>query len=112
MTEPEYDSVEATTRVRDFIGKRAADLANPDLELVGVIINAMQNLASHAAQRDSVRELFGGLVWDPIVKHRSLLVDADGDEVPLTEIRGEKAGDVRATYELLAQRFVKAVPAA
>ncbi|MFH9299480.1 ParA family protein [Streptomyces sp. NPDC017520] len=111
VTEPEYDSVEAATRVRDFIGKRAADLANPDLELIGVIINAMQPLASHTAQRDSVRELFGGLVWDPIVKHRSLLIDADGDEVPLTEIRGEKAGEIRATYELLAQQFLKAVPA-
>lgn len=111
VTEPEYDSVEAAVRVRDFISERAADLANPDLSLVGVVINAMQNLASHADQRDSVREIFGDLVWDPIVRHRSLLVDADGDEVPLTEIRGEKANEVRATYELLAQEFVKAVPA-
>ncbi|MEV7004129.1 hypothetical protein AB0N62_41810 [Streptomyces sp. NPDC093982] len=43
-----------------------------------------------------------GLVWEPVVRHRSLLVDADGDEVPPTEIRGEKAHEVRATYELLA----------
>lgn len=111
VTEPEYDSVEAATRVRDFVAERAADLANPRLELVGVVINAQQNLASHADQRDSIRDIFGGLVWEPIVKHRSLLVDADGDEVPLTEIRGEKANEVRATYELLAQHFVKAVPA-
>lgn len=111
VTEPEYDSVDAVVRVRDFIKQRAADLANPDLKLVGVIINAMQNLASHTAQRDSARNLFGDLVWDPIIKHRSLLVDADGDEVPLTEIRGEKANEVRATYELLAQEFVKAVGA-
>ncbi|MBV9026070.1 MAG: ParA family protein [Streptomycetaceae bacterium] len=111
VTEPEYDSVEAAVRVRDFITQRAADLANPDLALTGVIINAMQNLASHSDQRDSVRELFGGLVWDPVVRHRSLLVDADGDELPLTEVRGEKANEVRATYELLAQRFVKVIPA-
>ncbi|MDP9616433.1 MULTISPECIES: ParA family protein [Streptomyces] len=109
VTEPEYDSVEAAVRVRDFVAARAADLANPDLALVGVVVNAMQNLASHADQRDSVREVFGDLVWDPIVRHRSLLVDADGDELPLTEVRGEKAPEVRATYELLAQRFVKAV---
>lgn len=111
VTEPEYDSVEAAVRVRDFIKQRAADLANPDLDLVGVVINGLQNLASHSDQRDSVRDLFGGLVWEPIVKHRSLLVDADGDEVPLTEIRGEKANEIRATYELLAQQFAKAVPA-
>jgi chromosome partitioning protein len=109
VTEPKFDSVEAAVRVRDFIKQRAADLANPGLDLIGVIINGMQNLGSHAVHRDSVRELFGDLVWEPIVKHRSVLVDADGDEVPLTEVRGEKAGEVRAAYELLAQRLTKAV---
>lgn len=111
VTEPEYDSVEAAVRVRDFVRERAVELANPDLALTGVIVNAMQNLASHADQLASVREIFGPLVWDPVVRHRSLLVDADGDEIPLTDVRGEKAGEVRATYELLAQTLVKAVPA-
>jgi cellulose biosynthesis protein BcsQ len=111
VTEPEYDSVEAAVRVRDFVRDRAVELANPDLSLLGVIVNARQNLASHADQLASVREIFGDLVWDPVVPQRSLLVDADGDEVPLTEVRGEKAGEVRATYELLAQAMVKAVPA-
>jgi chromosome partitioning protein len=110
VTEPEYDSVEAAIRVRDFISARAAELANPDLEIAGVIVNAMQNLASHADQLASIRETFGGLVWDPVVRHRSLLVDADGDEIPLTQVRGEKANEVRAAYELLAQTTVKAVP--
>jgi chromosome partitioning protein len=111
VTEPEYDSVEAAVRVRDFVRERAVELANPELTLDGVIVNAMQNLASHADQLASVREIFGPLVWDPVVRHRSLLVDADGDEIPLTEVRGEKAGEVRATYELLAQAMVKAVHA-
>ncbi len=108
VTEPEYDSVEAAVRTQEFIKDRADDVANPDLDLIGVVISRMQNLGSHMTQRDSIRDLFGDLVWEPIVRQRTLLVDADGDEVPLTEIRGEKAGEVRATYELLAQRFVKA----
>lgn len=107
VTEPEYDSVEAAVRVRDFVAERAPDLSNPGLALTGVVINAMQPLASHADQRDSVRQIFGPLVWDPIVRHRSLLVDADGDEQPLAEVRGEKASEVRAAYELLAQRLMK-----
>lgn len=111
VTEPEYDSVEAAVRVRDFVRERAVELANPDLQLAGVVVNAMQNLGSHAVQLTSIREIFGPLVWEPIVRHRSLLVDADGDEVPLTEVRGEKASEVRATYELLAQTMAKAVPA-
>ncbi|MFJ3366457.1 ParA family protein [Streptomyces anthocyanicus] len=110
VTEPEYDSAEAAGRVRDFIAQRAVELANPDLELAGVIVNGMQNLGSHADQLAYIRETFGGLVWDPVVRHRSLIVDADGDEVPLSEVRGDKASEVRATYELLAQTMVKAVP--
>lgn len=110
VTEPEYDSVEAAVRVRDFIRERAVELANPDLTLAGVVVNGRQHLASHADQLASIREIFGPLVWDPVVPHRSILVDADGDEIPLTEARGEKAGEVRATYELLAQSLVKAVP--
>ncbi|MFJ4562101.1 ParA family protein [Streptomyces massasporeus] len=110
VTEPEYDSVEAAVRVRDFVEQRAVALANPDLEVVGVIVNGMQNLASHSDQLTGLRDTFAGLVWDPVIKHRSLIVDADGDEVPLTEVRGEKAGEVRATFELLAQTMVKAVP--
>jgi chromosome partitioning protein len=110
VTEPEYDSVEAAVRVRDFVQARAVELANPDLKLAGVIVNAMQHLASHADQLASIRSIFGPLVWDPVVRHRSLLVDADGDEIPLTEVRGDKASEVRATYELLAQTMVKEVP--
>ena len=109
VTEAEYDSVEAAVRVRDFIAHRAVDLANPELRIVGVIINAVQNLAAHADQRDSIRDIFGPLVWEPIVRHRSLLVEADNDELPLTEIRGDKAGEVRGAYELLAAAFIKAV---
>ncbi|MEV6536658.1 AAA family ATPase [Streptomyces sp. NPDC051639] len=110
VTEPEYDSVEAAIRVRDFVQERAVELANPDLTLAGVIVNAMQNLGSHADHLANIRETFGGLVWDPVVRQRSLLVDADGDEIPLTEVRGEKANEIRAAYELLAQTTVKAVP--
>lgn len=111
VSEPEYDSVEAAVRVRDFVRSRAVELANPELSLAGVVVNAKQNLASHADQLASLRQLFGDLVWDPVVPQRSLLVDADGDEIPLTEVRGEKANEVRAVYELLAQAMVKAVPA-
>lgn len=105
VTESEYDSVEAAIRVRDFVAERAADLANPELRLAGVVVNAAQRLASHGAMQDAIRETFGPLVWDPVIRHRSLLVDADGDEVPLTEVRGQKAGEVRAGFELLAQRL-------
>ncbi|WP_331718210.1 ParA family protein (plasmid) [Streptomyces virginiae] len=111
VTEPEYDSVDAATRVRDFVANRAIDLGNPGLEVAGVVVNGMKNQLLDAEQRDSIRELFGPLVWEPIMNMRSVLAGADNDELPLTEIRGEKAGEVRGGYELLAVELMKAIPA-
>lgn len=112
VTEPEYDAYEAAIRVRDFIAHRAADLGNPALVLAGVIINALQvNLGSHGFQRDGIRETFGDLVWDPIVPRRSAVIDADESALPLSAAQGAKVPEVRAVYELLAQRFLKEIPA-
>lgn len=112
VTAPEYDAVEASIRFRDFIANRAADLSNPSLELVGVVVNGLQaQLGSHAFQRDGVRETFGHLVWDPVVPRRSVVFDVDESALPLDGFKADKAAEVRAVYELLAERFVKAVPA-
>ncbi|WP_331718128.1 ParA family protein [Streptomyces virginiae] len=112
VTTPEYDAVEAAIRVRDFIAHRAADLSNPSLELAGVVVNGLQQLGSHAFQRDGIRETFGPLVWDPVVPRRSVVLDVDESALPLEGVTGGRAGEVRAVYELLAETFVKAVPAA
>lgn len=109
VTEPEYDSVEAALRVRDFIAARSKDLSNADLRLIGVVVNAMQHLAAHTFQRDGIRETFGDLVWSPIVPQRSVLVDADEAAEPLEAQTHPKAPEVRAIYELLAQQYLKAV---
>jgi chromosome partitioning protein len=112
VTEADVYSVEAAVRVRDFITERAPkDLANPQLELRGVIINAFLGTVLQAEQRDSIRRIFGDLVWDPIVRHRTNLAEIDNDALPITEVRGDKASEIRGTFELLAQTFLKAVPA-
>jgi chromosome partitioning protein len=107
VTEPDYDSVEAAVRVRDFVRNRAVDLANPDLHLVGVIINAMQDRAVDADQRDSVRRIFGQLVMQPVVDRLVVLKEADNDALPISEMRGQKASRIRAAFELLAEDYEK-----
>lgn len=112
VTEADIYAVEAAERVRDFISERAPkDLANPELALRGVIINAFNGTAIQKEQRDSVRRIFGNLVWDPIVKQRTGLAEIDNDALPITEVGTDKAGEIRATFELLTQAFLKAVPA-
>jgi chromosome partitioning protein len=109
VSEPEYDSIEAAVRVRDFVDERAVDLTNPGLVLVGVIINRMQPRAIDAQQRDSARSIFGELVMDPVVSQRVVLKEADNNEIPLSLATGEKVSEVRAAYELLAEQYEKRV---
>ncbi|WP_030800050.1 ParA family protein [Streptomyces sp. NRRL F-3273] len=109
VTEADIYAVEAAERMRDFVTVRARrNLANPTLELRGVVINALTTTAVQAEQRDSIRRIFGDLVWDPTIKHRTTLAEAGTDALPLTSPR---AAEPRASYELLTATFLKAVPA-
>ncbi|MFJ2923348.1 ParA family protein [Streptomyces sp. NPDC087307] len=109
VTEADIYAIEAAERVRDFVTTRAPkDLANPTLTIRGVVINALTNTAVQAEQRDSARRIFGDLVWDPIIKHRTVLAEAGTDALPLTDPRN---AEPRASFELLTASFLKAVPA-
>lgn len=88
--------------------KPPKDLANPTLAIRGVVISALAPTALQAEQRDSIRQIFGDLVWEPAIKTRTTLAEANTDAQPLTDTR---AAEPRAMYELLAQSFLKAVPA-
>lgn len=109
VTEADIYSIDAAKRVRDFIkAKGPKDLANPTLSLRGVVINAFkEQTVRQSEQRDSVRRIFGDLVWDPIVKFREPLALGNNNAIPLTESR---FSEIRGTYELLTQTFLKEIP--
>ncbi|NEA15625.1 ParA family protein [Streptomyces halstedii] len=109
VTEADIYAIEAAERVRDFVNVRAPkSLANPTLTIRGVVINALTTTAVQAEQRDSIRRIFGDLVWDPTIKHRTTLAEAGTDALPLT---GPRTAEPRASFELLTASFLKAVPA-
>ncbi|MEU9523694.1 ParA family protein [Streptomyces sp. NPDC048224] len=104
-TEPEYDSVEAAVRYRDFVATSGEDLGNPDLTFLGVVVSAYdQRIGGHVGQLAGARELFGDLLWG-VVPRRSVLTNADEWAEPLSEVAD--SAEVRAVYELLADRLVK-----
>lgn len=110
VTEADIYAIEAAKRVRAFVEDRAPrDLANPTLSLRGVVINALTTTAVQTEQRASARRIFGDLIWDPSIKHRTSLAEAGTDAVPLTDPR---CSEPRAMFELLTQAFLKAVPSA
>lgn len=108
-TEPEYDSVEAAVRYRDFVATSGEDLGNPGLSFLGVVVSAYDmRVGAHVGQLDGVRELFGDLLWG-VVPRRSLITNADEYGQPLSEVAD--SSEVRAVFELLAERLTKEVGA-
>lgn len=108
-TEPEYDSVEGAVRYRDFVAASGEDLGNPSLAFLGVVVAGYDmRVGAHVGQLDGARKLFGDSVWG-VVPRRALIANADEYAQPLSEI--SDSHEVRAVFELLAERFVKEVPA-
>lgn len=108
--EPEYDSVEAAVRFRDFVLSSGEDLGNPDLGFLGVIASEYDMRdGGHVGQLANMRTLFRDSVWG-VVPRRSLLAKADEEAKPLSQVTGSH--EIRAVYELLAERFEKEVAAA
>lgn len=62
-SDPNYDSVEAAIRVRDFVSQHGADLANPSLRVAGVVITRRRQTAEHDYQIEGLTAEFGDLVW-------------------------------------------------
>jgi len=109
-TEPEYDSIEAAVRYRDFVAASADDLGNPDLTFLGVVVSAYDmRVGAHVGQLAGARQIFGDQMWG-VVPRRSLITNADEYAQALDEV--SDSSEVRGVFENLAQRFVKEVPAA
>lgn len=108
VTQPEYDAVEAAVRYRDFIRERAGDLSNPGLELIGVIASAHDaRRGGHVFQMEGLPDLFPGLLWQPTIPARAVVMDADEAAAPLATMKGAPAEEARANYRALAERLIK-----
>ncbi|MFL4497469.1 ParA family protein [Streptomyces sp. VTCC 41912] len=106
-SEPEYDSIEAAVRYRDFVGNSGDDLGNPDLRFLGVVVGGYDmRIGAHVGQLDGARDIFGDAIWG-VVPRRAVVTNADEYGEPLGAI--SDSHEVRAVFELLAQRFMKEV---
>lgn len=105
--EPEYDAVEAAVRFRDFIDVQAPELKNPDLKVIGYIVNRVRaNLGAHDFQLDGLPDLFGDRVWIHL-DERTVIKDAADSAVPLAEIKSTSARNQAEAYRSLAERVIK-----
>lgn len=105
--EPEYDAVEAAVRFRDFIDVQAPELKNPDLKVIGYIVNRVRaNLGAHDFQLEGLPELFGESVWCHL-EERTVIKDAADSAVPLSALKTTTARNQAAAYKELAALVIK-----
>ncbi|MFB7225498.1 ParA family protein [Streptomyces sp. NPDC056227] len=106
-TEPEYDSVEAAVRYRDFVAASGDDVGNPDLAFLGLIVAGYDmRIGAHVGQLKGARTIFGDALW-AVVPRRSVITNADEFAQPLSAM--PDSGEAQAVFDLLAERFVKDV---
>lgn len=105
--EPEYDAVEGAVRFRDFIDNQADELKNPDLTVIGYIVNRVRaNLGAHDFQLEGLPDLFGDRVWGQL-DERTAIKDAADAAAPLSQVKNQSARNQAAAYYELAARLIK-----
>ncbi|WP_404974873.1 ParA family protein [[Kitasatospora] papulosa] len=108
--EPEYDAVASAVRFRDFIETQAAELKNPELAIIGYIVNRVRsNLGAHTFQLEGLAERFGAdKVWEPYIAERTAIKDAADSETPLRLLGSGAPKDIAHDYRRLAGYLIKA----
>lgn len=108
--EPEYDAVGSAVRFRDFIDAQAAELKNPELTVIGYIVNrARPNLGAHAFQIEGLAERFGAdKIWEPHISERTAIKDAADSETPIRLLGSGVPKEIADQYQQLAQHLIKA----
>lgn len=102
---PEWDYIAGATRVRDFLAAQAHNLARPGLSVAGVIVNEQDRRRGlHGWHLESIVNLFGDLVWSPVIPARTQLAEAIDAAQPL-RARGFVASDLVETFDALAARL-------
>lgn len=118
----DYDSVEGSHRVDDFVRVHGADLANPNLTVAGVVVTRYKKQLEDEFQVAGLIERFGDLVWSlgGVVKQPgkedvllpkwlpewARLKDADSAAVSLTAWRDERARATVGLYDKIAKTYI------
>jgi chromosome partitioning protein len=121
--DPNFDSIEAAIRVRDFVARHSADLMNPKLSIAGVVVTRRRLTAEHDFQIEGLVTEFGDLVWklggvvklpdgsdllNPnFIPEWSRFAEADAAATSLSAWSDRNSRKTMALYDALADRFTQ-----
>ena len=89
----------------DFLAQHSDTLGRPGLSIAGVVINEQDRRRGlHAWHLESVIEMFGPLVWNPVIPSRTRLAEAIDAAEPL-RVRGFVVRELIDTFDVLADQL-------
>jgi cellulose biosynthesis protein BcsQ len=107
---PEFDHVAGGKRMLEFISDYRTMLHSPDLEAIGVVVGGLRsNTALHSFHVDGLREVFGDIVWEPFIPHRTSIAEAQDKAAPVHSYDPALHREVSWIYDTIAEHMTKAL---
>ncbi|GLX06684.1 ParA family protein [Microbispora sp. NBRC 16548] len=106
VTDAELDGIEGAIAMRDFVQHGRRRLANPDLRVLGYVVNRVDlRMGSDRYQvEETIPETFGDEVLEPRLPVRAVVKDAaDADPPRPLRLLGRDGTEMAARYDDLAQ---------
>jgi chromosome partitioning protein len=101
-TEPKYFSLQGVEQATEVM-ELARESLNPELELLGVVLNIANMRTRHARHTlDSLRDRFGDRVFDSVIRQSIAYAESAERAVPILDYRPDRGVDyLELTRELL-----------
>ncbi|MGW4410946.1 ParA family protein [Nonomuraea sp. NPDC004702] len=108
VMDAEMDGMQGAMALRDFVASNRKKLGNPSLEVVGYIANRVDTrTGAHKFQvEESMPEIFGHDLWQPLLPERVAIKDA-ADAAPPRPLRalGREGEEMASRFDRLAARL-------
>lgn len=104
-TEPKYFSLQGVEQATEVFGLARASL-NPELELLGVVLNIADMRTRHARQTlEALRERFGDAVCESVIRQSIVYAESAERAVPILDYRPKRGVDYVALAAELLDRL-------
>jgi chromosome partitioning protein len=103
-TEPKYFSLQGVEQAMEVVDL-ARDSLNPELELLGVVLNIANMRTKHARQTlEALRERFGDKVFRSVIRQSIVYAESAERAIPILDYRPERGQDYLSLASELLRR--------
>ena len=107
-TEAQYFSLQGVEQAMEVLDL-ARDSLNPELELLGVVLNIANMRTKHARQTlEALREHFGDKVFDSVIRQSIAYAESAERAIPILDYRPDRGADYLSLAGELLRRLSRA----